>query len=163
MFDTFNGLPVHPLVVHATVALLPAAALAVALAALWPRFRRWAGPAPLLLALGAMVLVPVTLQSGETLQRRIGGGGELVQAHADLGRAVVPWAVGLVLVAAALGWVWWRERRGPGRTALPRGAVVGLDFVALVAAGGTTVTTAQAGHSGATAVWSGIGNLPAPE
>jgi len=60
MFDTIFDLPVHPLVVHATVVALPAAALAVGLAAVLPRFRRWAGLLPLALASAALVLVPVT-------------------------------------------------------------------------------------------------------
>ena len=47
MLDTIAGLPIHPLIVHATVVIVPAAALAVALAALVPRFRRWAGIVPL--------------------------------------------------------------------------------------------------------------------
>lgn len=34
MFDTIFGLPMHPLVVHATVVIVPLAALVVALAAL---------------------------------------------------------------------------------------------------------------------------------
>ena len=44
---TVFGLPLHPLIVHATVVVVPAAALAVLLATFWPRFRRWAswGPA----------------------------------------------------------------------------------------------------------------------
>ena len=42
MLDTIFGLPVHPLVVHATTVIVPSAAVAVLLAAVWPRFRRWA-------------------------------------------------------------------------------------------------------------------------
>lgn len=41
------GLPVHPLVVHATVVFVPLAAVFVLASALWPAFRRWAGPLPL--------------------------------------------------------------------------------------------------------------------
>ena len=41
------GVPLHPLIVHATVVMIPLAALTVVLAALWPRFRSWAGPLPL--------------------------------------------------------------------------------------------------------------------
>ena len=50
MLDTVLGLPTHPLIVHATVVVVPTAAVAVLLAAVWPRFRAWAGWGPLALA-----------------------------------------------------------------------------------------------------------------
>ena len=53
MLDTVLGLPVHPLIVHATVVVVPTAALAVGLYAVWPRFRAWARWGPLALALAA--------------------------------------------------------------------------------------------------------------
>lgn len=37
MLDTIFGLPVHPLIVHAPVVVVPAAAIAVLLATVWPR------------------------------------------------------------------------------------------------------------------------------
>ena len=63
---TVNGMPLHPLVVHATVVCLPVTAL-VAVAFLHPRWRdrlRW----PLLgLAVLSVVLVWVTANSGDDL------------------------------------------------------------------------------------------------
>ncbi len=73
MFDTIAGLPIHPLVVHATVVVVPAAAVAVLLAALWPRFRRWAGWLPLALSAASIALVPLSTSSGESLEGRVGG------------------------------------------------------------------------------------------
>jgi uncharacterized membrane protein len=43
MFDTVAGLPMHPLIVHATVAVVPTAALVVGLAGVWPTFRARTG------------------------------------------------------------------------------------------------------------------------
>ncbi len=60
MLDTVFGLPMHPLIVHATVVIVPTAALLVALAAIYPRFRGWAGPVPALAALLSCVLVPLS-------------------------------------------------------------------------------------------------------
>ena len=71
MFDTIAGLPLHPLVVHATEVVVPTAALVIALAALWPRFRRWARALPFALGLAALGLVPISTQSGEALQVRV--------------------------------------------------------------------------------------------
>ena len=60
MFDTIAGLPLHPLVVHATEVIVPTAALVVAIAAVWPQFRRWARFLPLGIALVALLLVPIS-------------------------------------------------------------------------------------------------------
>ena len=42
-FDLVNGIPVHPLVVHAAVVLVPLAALGLVVMAVWPRFSRSLG------------------------------------------------------------------------------------------------------------------------
>lgn len=46
MPSTIFGLPLHPLLVYATVVFVPLAALLVILAVTVPRFRTWAGPLP---------------------------------------------------------------------------------------------------------------------
>ena len=80
MLEEIAGLPVHPLIVHATVVLVPLAAALVALAALLPRVRRWAGVLPALAAAAALVLVPLTVRSGEALlaQLRPGEDGLII-------------------------------------------------------------------------------------
>lgn len=118
VFDVIGGLPLHPLVVHATVVLVPLAALAVLLAGVWPTFRRRAGCLPLLLALVALVLVPVATQSGEAFQERVGG-GDLVERHADLGGGLLPWVAVLAVVAVAQPWL-LRQGSRAARTAGPR-------------------------------------------
>ena len=83
MLDTIFGLPVHPLIVHATTGIVPAGALAVLLAAVWPRFRRWAGWMPLALALAAVVLTPLSTESGEALERHVEH-SDLIETHSQL-------------------------------------------------------------------------------
>jgi hypothetical protein len=162
MFDTFFGLPLHPLVVHATEVIVPLAALLVVLTAAWPRVRRWAGYLTLGVTLVALVLVPISKESGEKLQARVGK-NPLIQTHAELADGLLPWVIGLVLVAAAL--LWWniRERRRANASASasankskpgPRWIPITLLVLALVVAGGTTVQAVLIGHSGAAAVWS---------
>ena len=161
MFDTFFGLPLHPLVVHATEVIVPVAALMVILTAAWPRFRRWAGYLTLGVTLVALALVPISKESGEALEERVGENG-LIETHAELADGLLPWVIGLAVVAAAL--LWWniRETRArasasPSEGKAERGPAwipVALLVLALVAAGGTTVEAVLIGHSGATAVWS---------
>ncbi|MEO8519247.1 MAG: DUF2231 domain-containing protein [Dermatophilaceae bacterium] len=162
MFDTIAGLPLHPLVVHATEVVVPTAALVIALAALWPHFRRWAGFLPFGLALAAMVLVPVSTQSGEALQERVKD-SSLINTHADLAEGLLPWV--FVLFVASCVLLWWNraERAGdPSRAQrAPRWVAVGLAAVAVVAAAGTTAQAVLIGHSGATAVWSQAGGTTA--
>lgn len=155
MLDVVAGLPVHPLVVHATVVVVPTAALAVAGAALWPRFRRWAYAAPLLLALGALVLVPVSTQSGEALEERVGE-TPLVETHAELGEGLIVWVALLAVVAVAGFAIARRERSGADGGGLPRWAVPVVAVAALLVAGGTVAQTVAIGHSGASAAWSDL-------
>ncbi|WP_024286706.1 DUF2231 domain-containing protein [Cellulomonas sp. KRMCY2] len=173
MFDTIAGLPLHPLVVHATEVIVPAAALALVLAALWPRFRRWAGWAPLGLGVASLVLVLLSTQSGEALEERVNE-TSAVERHVNMGEGLEVWVIGLVLVSAAM-FALDRRRRNEARTAeastpaegtagvvgaLRRPAsarLIAVVFaVAAISVGtGTIVQAILIGHSGATAVWAG--------
>ena len=162
MFDTFFGLPLHPLVVHATEVIVPLAALLVVLTAAWPRFRRWSGYLTLGVTLVALALVPVSKESGEKLEERVGENA-LVETHAELADGLLPWVIGLAIMAAVM--LWWNIREKRAKTSAAsssneakRGArwvPVLLVILALIIAGGTTVDAVLIGHSGATAVWSG--------
>ena len=153
MFDTIADLPLHPLVVHATEVIVPAAALAVLLAVLWPRFRRWAGYLPLGLSVVAVVLVPLSTESGEALQRRVGGNG-LITTHAELADGLLPWVLALAVVALALAVFHRKDPWSLGYRNLTWVPVV-LIVAGVLVAGGTAVQAVRVGHSGATAVWSG--------
>ena len=152
MFSTIFGLPIHPLIVHATVVIVPTAALTVALTALWPRFRRWFGWGTVAMTAVAVVLVPLSSQSGEALEHSLGHSA-LIERHAELADGLLPWV--LVLFAAAAGLYLIRPGFAPitrGRTA-PRWLEVLTLVVSLVAAVGTLVQVVLIGHSGATAAW----------
>ena len=154
MFDIIAGLPLHPLVVHATEVVVPSAALVVALAALWPSFRRWARFLPIGLALAALVLVPVAIQSGEALQERVKE-TSLVQTHVDMAEGMAPWVIGLFLVAAVLLWWNWDEHQATAARA-PKWVALVLAVSGVCLAAGTVVQAVRIGHSGATAVWSQV-------
>lgn len=151
MFDTIGGLPLHPLVIHATEVLVPSAALAIAVAALWPLFRRWARFLPLGLALVSLALVPISTESGEALEERVGESA-LIQTHAEVAEGLLPWVFGLVVVGAALLWWSWNERKGVAPRA-PKWVALVLAVAAVSVSTGTIVQAIRVGHSGATAVW----------
>ena len=161
MPSTFYGLPLHPLIVHATVVFVPLAVVAVLAAVAWPRFRRWAGPLPAVLSLVALVLTPLSTATGENLEHSVPE-TRLIERHAELGDQLIPFTVALFVLATAF---WWLDRRRP-RAGDPRGTapdgrrvvatVVGI--LAVVAALGTGVQVARIGHSGAKAAWAGTAN-----
>ena len=148
MPETIFGLPLHPLVVHATVVIVPLAAIVLGLSLVVPRFRRWAGVLPLGLTAASVVLAPLSTSTGEGLEHMVGE-TRLVQQHAQLGEMLVWWCVGMFVVAGA-DW-WLRRSRRLGGAALTAIAVAGV-----VVSLGTIVQTVLIGHSGAKAAWSDV-------
>jgi hypothetical protein len=148
MPETVFGLPTHAIVVHATVVFLPLAAFAVLLHAFWPAARRRLGVVTPLLAGVALVLVPLATQSGENLERSVGR-SRLVERHAELADGMLPWAIGLFVVAAGL-WLLDRSAARPRWLPLVAGAL------AVVAVVGAVQQVVRVGHAGAEATWTGV-------
>ena len=153
MFDLINGLPVHPLVVHAVVVLLPLACLGTLALVVRPAWRRPYGLLVVAATAVAAVLVPVSTSSGEALEERVGNPGE----HAELGDQLIWFVIPMLVLLAALVWMDRRATvavtdgtasRTPQATSLKVVAVL-----ALVAALATTVQVYRIGDSGARAAW----------
>ena len=119
---TVLGLPVHALVLHATVVLLPLTAALLVLCAFSAPAARRAGLLLPAAGLVAVVLVPVTVSSGRALRARLPLNPQ-IEAHARAGNALLPWAIGLAVMCLVAWAVRWRAARGGGR---PRGPVGGL-------------------------------------
>lgn len=147
MTVTVNGLPLHPLVVHATVVALPVTAL-VALGYCVPRWRdrlRW----PLLvLGLVSAALVWITVRSGHSLDnsRFATATGLLavrIAHHRSLGHKleILTWVLAGLIVLAA----WLHHRPG----------IVRYGLAVLLAAGAVAVVvlTVMTGEAGARAAW----------
>ncbi|WP_395658239.1 DUF2231 domain-containing protein [Nocardioides sp.] len=107
MPDSIGGLPLHPLIVHATSVLVPLAALLVILAVCWPRFRAWAGPLPMCLSAVALILTPLSTSTGESLEEKVGE-SSLVEKHAELGDQLLPFTIALFVFSAGF---WWLDRQ----------------------------------------------------
>ena len=143
MFDTIAGLPVHPLVVHAVVVLLPLMAVVTVAVAVRPSWRRAAGWVVVADALVAGCAF-VAKESGERFQQRLGG-SQVAHDHAEQGDLLPLFA--LALLAAAVVVLLVRGRRPLVWVAVALAVVTGA------AAVGWTVVV---GHSGATAVWGSV-------
>ncbi len=163
---TVDGIPAHPLVIHAVVVILPLAAAGTLLVAARPVWRRQLGPWVLLLAVIGVVGVPISQRTGAQLAESLGGGGPLVAIHAArAGTLLLPAVLYLLLLIATL--VLGRRADapagdGPGaahalatRTASGTAQRVALIVGVLAALAGIVVTglVVWIGHAGATAVW----------
>ena len=152
MLDLINGLPVHPLVVHAVVVLLPLATLGLIAIAVRPAWRRPYGLLVVACTALATVMIPIATSSGEALEERVGNPGE----HAELGEQLIWFAVPMLLLAAAL---WWLDRRstttGSASTARATspGIVRTVAALAVVAALATSVQVYRVGDTGARSAW----------
>ncbi|HSO69594.1 MAG TPA: DUF2231 domain-containing protein [Arachnia sp.] len=142
--DLFD-LPLHPLVVHAAVVLVPIAALgALALVAI-PKLRARYGWLTVAVAIAAAVSALTARFTGDVLMESLGlGGVPQVQAHRMWG----VWAPWPVLILALVLPVLVRFD-GSQRVVLIRVAAA----VTVVAALASLVLIGLTGHAGATAVW----------
>ena len=114
---TVNGLPLHPLLVHAVVVLLPLAAVGSIIIALVPKWRRRYWLPVLVLAAVGIGAVPITQQAGEQLYDQLKVNNPALNHHADLGHALLPYAgaFGVMLVLLlVVGRMADRERASGG-------------------------------------------------
>ncbi|AHH94630.1 DUF2231 domain-containing protein [Kutzneria albida] len=120
---TVDGLPLHPLLVHLVVVLLPLAALGAVVIALVPRWRRRYWLPVLVLAVLGIAAVPITQQAGEALLASLGplNNPDLTR-HSELGDGLLPYALafGVALVALLVaGRLADRERTAAVRVGQP--------------------------------------------
>jgi hypothetical protein len=155
-----SGLPLHVLVVHGTVVFVPLAAVCTLLSIVWPEARRRLGIVTPLLALVALIMVPITQQSGEWLMQRVDT-TPAITAHSNLGGTLLPWVIGVFIVAVAQ-WLWFRYgttqaegMRSRLGTAGSRIAGAIAVVLVLVLCGGTVIAVVQIGEAGSRAVWEG--------
>jgi hypothetical protein len=143
--DAILGLPLHPLVVHAVVVLVPLLAIGMLVAV---ASRGWADRLRVVLAVLAVAAAGagfVARSSGQRLLARVPGSPEVAQ-HVDVANLLPLMLLGTA--ALVLAWAWTSATGRPER------------FLGVAAAGAAvvaTVWTVIAGHSGAVSVW---GDLP---
>ena len=152
-----SGLPLHPLLVHGVVVLLPLTVIALLFTQFWPTARRRLGIVTPLAALAVLVLVPITVAAGRSLASVVGP-LPAVQTHQQYGEMLLPWTVALFVVALAQ-WVWFRwgvhRYRAPS-SSLATAAPLLLAVLSVVVGVGNLILVVLIGDSGARAVWGGL-------
>ena len=141
--DEVAGLPLHPLVVHGVVVLVPLAAIGlIVMATSGARSKRYSPAVMLVAGVGAAAAF-LAMLSGEQMRANLGMRN---QQHFEYGD-YLPWVAlalfGITLVLALM------DRGGGGRNLL--GTIVAL--IGIVVAVGAIVLTVMTGHSGAELVW----------
>lgn len=151
MFEEINGLPAHPLVVHAAVVLVPLFCLAVLVYALIPRTRRatWWG------MVGLAILAPaaafLATRTGESLLETSYPDQvpDVLYDHEEFGEATLFGSLALAVVSLVLVYL---TRPAVGRR-LPSWVSWVLAAIAVVLALVTGFYVVQTGDSGARSVW----------
>jgi uncharacterized membrane protein len=154
----FNGLPVHPLIVHVVVVFAPLACLAGILYAVVPRWRWWLRWPLVACAVIAAVAGIIAVQSGHDLenQRHLQSLPELA-VHEHRGK-ILRWLMLAFLVPTALG-AWLLG--GPSALASGGGAretrskTLGVAVAGLLVIGAVAVLISVflTGDAGARSVW----------
>lgn len=151
-----NGLPAHILLIHLVVIGIPLAALLTVLSAVWPAARRRLGILTPIVALGALVMVPITTNAGEWLQARVYQGftNPQIVRHAELGDELLPWAIGLfVLGVLAWGLPVLAGRPNAAAALGSTGARIAVGVLAVALGVVATVQVYRIGDAGAKAAW----------
>jgi hypothetical protein len=145
------GLPLHPLLVHSAVILVPLVAIGALVMSYLPSFSRRHGKLILIVALVAQVSIFLAKISGEAFSEIL---DKEVEKHAQLGE-IAPFVTIPMVALIYLRWRMDRAGSSTGSVAIRR-----LTSVALVIASlASLVVIFLVGHSGASSVWGWIDKL----
>ncbi|MGN6694266.1 MAG: DUF2231 domain-containing protein, partial [Aquihabitans sp.] len=163
--DTISGIPLHPLVVHIPVVLIPLAFIGAVLALFVPRWRGWCLPLTAVFATVSLIGVQLAIQSGEGLEEILDEESAAIERHSQLAEQARPMVLVFVLFAIAAAAIWWLVRREPSeegdaaaRTATLRKLVVPVCALSVLTGALATVWIYRTGHSGAESVWKDAGS-----
>ncbi|WP_433534070.1 DUF2231 domain-containing protein [Micromonospora sp. CA-249363] len=160
MFEEFQGIPAHPLVLHAAVVFVPLLALlAIAYALVAPirPHTRWVLA---LLAVGAPVCALLAKLTGDAFFERLRSANRVtpefvpkLEAHQEFGDLTLYATIALAVVALAL--VRFVPPRAAEGVSANRAVTVTLQVLSVVAAAVAVYYVVRTGDSGAKAVWEG--------
>ena len=151
LFGSVAGLPLHPLVIHASIVLIPLVAIGALVMSYLPSFSRRYGKLVLVIALFAQLSLFLAKVTGEAFEEIL---DKDMGNHAELGE-IAPF---ITVPMVALIYLRWRLDRS--------GATVGsvwirrLTSLALILASLASIAViVLVGHSGAESVWGWIDKL----
>jgi len=144
--DLILGLPLHPLIIHAVVVLVPLSALGVILLLVFPRFAPTFSPLILILLIASTVAGFIAENSGQALSNRVGYPGD----HAEQGERLAK----LILLFTLLYITWFViYRKSIKFKSADKLLKNTLSVLLLLVAIASTTLTFLVGHSGAKVTW----------
>jgi hypothetical protein len=155
VFDSFNGLPLHALVLHTVVIAIPLATLLAILFGI-PRTRSWARWPLAVVAVGTLGVTYVTRQSGLALEKALGirpgnAVGNLITKHSQLATQLL--IIVIIFTVLALAAVFLVSRK-PGTGAGGRRLLdIALPLLLIAASVVMSIWVVRVGDLGARAVW----------
>lgn len=151
---TFNGVPLHPLLVHFAVVFIVLAVVLSITAVVWPAARRRLGFLVPLVALVATVLTPITTNAGEALADTKKHINPVLAHHIDLGHEMI-WWIAPLFVATLAFWAVHDFRSGEEDELHGGRRIAGwvLSVVIVVLAVGSAIWVYRIGDTGAQSVW----------
>ena len=147
-FDLIFNLPLHPLVVHGAVVIVPLVAFAALTMSYWPSFSRKYGGPVLILAFVAQASLLIAKASGEPFQARL---NKDIERHANFGE-IAPLTFIPLLVLLIIRWRMDKSGANVGSAQVRRLVSILLALAAILA----LVYIYLTGHSGAESVWGWI-------
>jgi hypothetical protein len=150
-FGMLAGLPLHPLLVHSAVVLVPLVSIGALVMSYLPSFSRRHGKLILILAVIAQVSVFLAKMSGEAFAEIL---DKNVEKHAELGE-IAPLVTIPMVALIYLRWRMDRAGSTTGSVVIRRLISVALVIASLV----SLVVIFLVGHSGASSVWGWIDKL----
>jgi hypothetical protein len=150
MFATFGGLPLHPLVIHATVVFIPLLVLLAVLYALVPRLRDRIGWLTVIMAFVAPLSALAAKITGDTFRARIAqlsphARFDLIDGHRHLGTLTLYFTTALALLVLAM--VLIRDK--------PPVLNIALIVLVIIMSGVSAYYVYRTGDSAARIVWPG--------
>jgi cytochrome b involved in lipid metabolism len=140
------GLPLHPLIIHAVVVLVPLSALGVIFLLVFPRLAPNFSPLILILLIASTVAGFIAENSGQALSNRVGYPGD----HAEQGERLAK----LILLFTLFYITWFViYRKSIKFKSADKLLKNSLSVLLLLAAIASTTLTFIVGHSGAKASW----------
>lgn len=101
MPEFVDGLPLHPLLVHFVVVLLPLAAAGAVVISVWPAARQRFGWLVVAVTAGVVLLIPFTTNAGAKLKARLPDNPQ-INRHEELGNLMLRLSIPLLVFVVAL-------------------------------------------------------------
>jgi hypothetical protein len=153
MFERFGDLPLHVLVIHLTVVLLPVAALTLIAFAVVPRWRRVLRWPALVLGVGTVVCAFVAKQSGEAFVNAVPTLQKAVELHEKRGNLLFWYCLIFTVVAVAAFLLLAGVKGDMATKSRPLEIVTQVAVVVIAVL--VIWQTVRTGDAGAKAVWTG--------